>query len=145
MGRKSFSLKRKVEIIRFHDENPKLSKAEIAVHFDLPRTTVVGIINKRRKILDQFHSSEINPSQRLWRRFFRGCVVITVTTFITTHPWKSVVISVTTDIKTIIYNDAYDFGPGSVVINEVDCICIATFGGRTQQSSKQHSGSLSLF
>ena len=27
-----------------------------------------------------------------------------------------------TDIKTIIYNDAYDFGPGSVVINEVDCI-----------------------
>ena len=51
--------------------------------------------------------------------FFRGCVFITVTTFITTHPWKSVVISVTTDIKTIIYNDAYDFGPGSVVINEV--------------------------
>ena len=48
--RKSLTLKKKVEIIRFQDANPKMSKGDVGIKFNVPRTTILGIIKNKIKL-----------------------------------------------------------------------------------------------
>ena len=52
--RKALSLETKYEIINEFDKSGK-SKIEIAKHYDIPKSTISGILNKKEKIIEEFY------------------------------------------------------------------------------------------
>ena len=52
--RKALSLETKYEIINEFEKSGK-SKIEIAKHYDIPKSTLSGIFNKKEKIIEEFY------------------------------------------------------------------------------------------
>ena len=63
--RKSLTLKKKVEIIRFQDANPKMSKGDVGIKFNVPRTTILGIIKNKIKISRMVNNHKPNKIDNL--------------------------------------------------------------------------------
>ena len=67
--RKSLTLKKKVEIIRFQDANPKMSKGDVGIKFNVPRTTILGIIKNKIKISRMVNNQKPNKIDNLLQYF----------------------------------------------------------------------------
>jgi len=64
--RKALSLETKYEIINEFEKSGK-SKIEIAKHYDIPKSTLSGILNKKEKIIEEFHLSTSSPQRKRQR------------------------------------------------------------------------------
>jgi len=64
--RKALTLETKYEIINEFEKSGK-SKIEIAKHYDIPKSILSGILNKKDKIIEEFHLSTSSPKRKRQR------------------------------------------------------------------------------